>query len=328
MESKRFNNVSIYRIIATICVLQFHIFYILYDRAIPYEMLLSKGVQGLTALSGFLYSQKIMNDNKLFIKNNFKKILIPAFLCLLLMFVWNFVYMFISGNYDYISLFFDHRAYGGGLLVQPGNYYYILYIMICYLITPLLINNKYNKIIIPLVILIELIIGFIFGPAIIASSYVIGYLIGKRHYDTYTKKNRKKSFLHFVTWIVIFLVSLIVYIYSNEMVINNLYITNHIKSLILNITSCIIGISSLFILLIVFKFTNNFQRLKFFKFTDNISIYVYLLNQAFMCGAMNVTNYTPNFNLKILLVYIFTITAAIILYYINKFIYKNKTTNL
>jgi hypothetical protein len=112
------------------------------------------------------------------------------------------------------------------------------------------------------------------------------------------------------------------------MVINNLYITNHIKSLILNITSCIIGISSLFTLLIFFKFTNNYQSLKFFKFTDNISIYVYLLNQAFMCGGMNVSNYTPNFNLKILLVYIFTIAAAIILYYINKFIYKNKTTNL
>ena len=52
---RRLNNLSIYRIIATICVLQFHIFYIIYDRSIPYEMLLSKGVQGLPALSGFLY---------------------------------------------------------------------------------------------------------------------------------------------------------------------------------------------------------------------------------------------------------------------------------
>ena len=60
---KRFNNISLYRLIATLCILQFHIFYILFARAIPYEMLLSKGVQGLTALSGFLYSQKLITDN-------------------------------------------------------------------------------------------------------------------------------------------------------------------------------------------------------------------------------------------------------------------------
>ena len=80
---KRFNNISLYRIIATLCILQFHIFYILYPRAIPYEMLLSKGVQGLTALSGFLYSQKLITDYKKFFKNNFVKLLIPAAICLL-----------------------------------------------------------------------------------------------------------------------------------------------------------------------------------------------------------------------------------------------------
>ena len=78
---KRLNNLSIYRLVATILVLQFHLFFILYSRAIPYEMLLSKGVQGLTALSGFLYSQKIIKDNKKFILTNLKKILVPALVC-------------------------------------------------------------------------------------------------------------------------------------------------------------------------------------------------------------------------------------------------------
>ena len=54
--AKRFNNLSIYRIVAALAVLVFHIFYIMIPRAIPYETLLSKFVQGLTALSGFLYS--------------------------------------------------------------------------------------------------------------------------------------------------------------------------------------------------------------------------------------------------------------------------------
>ena len=97
---KRFTNLSIYRLIATICVLQFHIFFILYARAIPYETLLSKGVQGLTCLSGFLYSQKVITDNKKFILENFKKVIFPALVVFGIMknfYVYSFVYCPIYG---------------------------------------------------------------------------------------------------------------------------------------------------------------------------------------------------------------------------------------
>lgn len=40
---KRFNNIWIYRIVATICILQFQAFYVLYARDIPYELFLAKG---------------------------------------------------------------------------------------------------------------------------------------------------------------------------------------------------------------------------------------------------------------------------------------------
>ena len=202
MMKKRLNNLSIYRLIATICVLQFHVFFILYNRAIPFEMLLSKGVQGLTALSGFLYSQKAIQDNKKFLLNNLKKIIIPASVCFAVMVLWNFVYMLIFQNWNYISLFFDHRVYNNGLLVQPGNYYYIGYIFICYLITPILQrNDKWSLFTVLGVLLVELTVGYFFGSSIIAMSYIAGYYIGKKLFKQLTDEEEKFNIPQLLMWI-------------------------------------------------------------------------------------------------------------------------------
>ena len=86
---RRFHNLSIYRIIATILVIQFHIFFLFNTYQLHGEYLFSKLVQGLTALSGFLYSQKLIKDIKSFYLGNLKKIAIPALLVLGFMAIWN-----------------------------------------------------------------------------------------------------------------------------------------------------------------------------------------------------------------------------------------------
>ena len=185
MPKQKFYNLSLYRLIATICVLQFHIFFILYNRAIPFETLLSKGVQGLTAMSGFLYSQKIIKDCKGFYLKSLKKLLIPALVCVSIMALWNLVYMLIAKNYDYISLFFGHRVWNDGLLFQPANFYYLAYIFGCYLITPLLQKGKTIKIItISTLLIAEIILAFFLGQPIIIIPYLIGYLIGEWRFNS------------------------------------------------------------------------------------------------------------------------------------------------
>ena len=199
---KRFTNLSIYRLIATICVLQFHIFYILYARAIPYENLLSKGVQGLTCLSGCLYSQKVISDNKKFYIDNAKKIIFPALIVFALMALWDLVYMFAFQNWDYISLFVDHRPYNNELLVQPGNYYYIAYIFLCYLITPILQRrDKWSLLISVGVVLSEFAICYFIGPSIIACSYLVGYFLGNKLFGQLTNVEERFS----IKWFLLFL---------------------------------------------------------------------------------------------------------------------------
>ena len=327
---KRFTNLSIYRLIATICVLQFHIFFILYARAIPYETLLSKGVQGLTCLSGFLYSQKVISDNKKFILGNIKKILIPATIVFGLMALWNLIYMFIFRDWNYIFLFVGKRAYEGaannGLLVQPGNYYYILYISLCYLVTPILQrNDKWSVLVSIGAVLIEFTVGFFFGSSIIACSYIVGYFLGKKLFNQLTDVNEKFSW----KWFIIFLggtllaagiyVTLVIYPFDGN------YLLKHLYSLTNNILMTTFGIGTFFAIAHAFRWVNKYPECKFLSFTDKLSLNIYLFNQAFMCGAMNMAVVVDPMWAKTIIVYLFTIVFSILAYYLYQLILKLTT---
>ena len=323
---KRFTNLSIYRLIATICVLQFHIFFILYNRAIPYETLLSKGVQGLTCLSGFLYSQKVITDNKKFLLGNAKKIIFPALVVFGLMALWNLIYMFIFQSWNYIGLFFDHRVYNNGLLVQPGNYYYILYIMLCYLVTPILQRNDKWSVLVALgAVLIEFTVGFFFGSSIIACSYIVGYFLGKKLFGQLTNIEEKFS----IKWFIIFLLGTLaaagIYVVLVIYPISGNYFLVHLDSLCKNILMTTFGMGTFLVIAHAFRWVNRFPACPFLSFTDKISLNVYLFNQAFMCGAMNMAKYFDQMWIKYVFVYVFTIAFSIAAYYLYQFILKMTT---
>ena len=320
---KRLNNLSIYRLVATILVLQFHLFFILYSRAIPYEMLLSKGVQGLTALSGFLYSQKIIKDNKKFILTNLKKILVPALVCFAIMALWNLIYMFIFQSWNYINLFFDHRAYNNGLLVQPGNYYYILYIFICYLATPVLQrNDKWSVLVVVGLVSTELIIGFFLGSAIIGTSYIVGYYVGRKFFKTYTDVDEKFSISHLLVTLIITAVVVGLYVLLVNYQFGSSYGLIHLHSLCSNVVMTIFGVSSFFFLILILKRTNKLPTIKPLIFTDKLSLIVYLFNQAFMCGAMSVARWVEPMWAKTILVYVFTLTFSVLAHFFSTFILR------
>ena len=308
---KRFNNLSIYRIVITLLVLQYHVFYILYARAIPFETLLSKGVQGLTCLSGLLYSTKLITNYKKF--------------CFALMVLWNLVYMLITRNWDYLSLFTGHRAYNNGFLIQPGNYYYIAYIFACYLVTPILQKkNKWSVIVASLMIAIELVVGFFLGSAIIMTSYLVGYFLGKFIFKQLTDIEEKFNYKHFAIYLSTTMVSAGLYILLVFYPIGGNYFLTRTNSLICNILMSTFGVASFFLIVHALRWTNKYDTPKLFLFTDKISLNIYLFNQAFMVGAMNVAVWVDPMWAKYILVYVFTIAFGIISYYLNKLIFLKK----
>ena len=320
---KRLNNLSIYRLVATICILQFHIFYILYSRAIPYEMLLSKGVQGLTALSGFLYSQKVIKDYKSFMLNNTKKIIIPALMCLLVMAVWDLVVMLITRNWNYIGLFCDRRAYNNGFLIQPGNYYYIIYIILCYMVTPVLQRcDKWSNLVVMGTLAIELTIGFFAGSAIIACSYIAGYYIGKKFFKQYTDNEEKYSLKHLFAWIGILAVSTTVYVLLVIYSFGDLYVLVQLQKLISNIAATTFGVATFFLMAHALRATNRLSTIKPLVFTDKLSLIIYLFNQAFMCGGMKISDWVEPMWAKTILIYVFTIAFSVLVHFLSTWVLK------
>lgn len=319
----RYHSLSVYRIIATICILQFHIFFLIHNYDIPYEMLLSKGVQGLTALSGFLYASKKIKDDKEFIKNNFKKLLIPVLICFITLSSFYFVYSLIN-RISFIECYFSYRPFNNAKIFSFANLYYIAYIGICYLLTPLLKKNKNIKILITIfTILIELAISYFFGAAIILSTYLIGYLVGEKYFDTYVNNKYKEKIPHIIIWTLVIVISIFLYslvIRNNE---TNYYI-KHLLSMTDIICSTLFGVATFFLFISLFAFINNSKTYKFFLFTDKYCYFVYILNQVFMSGVSNVSLISNNMFIKYLLIYSVTILVSYFAYYINQTIEKGK----
>lgn len=307
---RRFNNFSIYRIIATLLIIEFHISFILSPDAIPYETLLSKAVQGLTALSGFLYAKKELPDRKKFYLGTLKKLILPAIVCFLFVAIWNLVYLVSTGAGDYIALFFDRREYNGSLLFQTGNFYYLFFIYICYLITPLLKNARSKIPTVITVVAAELLISFFSGFSIIISAYLVGYLVGERWGSDYTDNVYRPSAIILPS--LIFLLSLGIYALTVHFDIGESYFPAHIEKLLENLTASAVGTSSFFLVCWILKPLNSFNCQPFLQYTDRLMLSVFLFNQAFICGATDVTEFTDLAWLKPILVFAFTIGAAIL----------------
>ena len=325
MGEKRYYSLSLYRLIATILVLQFHIFFFCFPIDITNTIYLSKFLLGLTALSGFIFSSKKITSIKEFYLTRIKRLLIPAIIALILMVIWNLLFMLITHHHDFISTFVGYRAYNHGLLIEPGNFYYIPYILFCYLITPFLDKKWWISLIIFVLVLgIETTFIIKVEPTYIATSYLIGYFAGKKFFNVYVDKYQFKDLLHLLIWSIIFVGSILL---THYMLVGVIRIKGSLHYIIRGFSLMVFGVSTLFIFLLLSKFINRLQKIKFLDFTDKLTYEIFLLNQTFMCGAMNVTTYVSPMYLKTILVYIFTISFSIGVYFlstrVNKLIKKD-----
>ena len=285
-------------------------------------MLLSKGVQGLTALSGFLYSQKFITDKKKFYGGNLIKLLVPALICVAFMASWDVIYMAMTNHWDWM-MFATNRALDNRVITQADNYYYLAYIIVCYLITPVLQrNDKWSVVAVVGVIAIEVAVGFFFGPAMIAVTYVAGYYIGKKWFKTYTNPEEKYSFKALGLWALILLASVGCKILIETYQFGDSYFLSNLHTLTNNIIVTTFGVATLFFMLMALKPLNKFKGLPIFKYTDKLALIIYLMNQAFMCGAMDVRQWVNSEPFITILIYACTITASVGLLLLSDLVLK------
>ena len=317
---KRYYNLSLYRLLAIFLVLQFHIFFICHTPDLGLWTLLSKGMQGLAVLSGFLLSQKVITSVKDYYLSRAKKLLIPMVAVLIVILLWNILYMLITRNYDFPSTFFGYTASNHRFLIEFGNFYYIAYILVCYLIAPLLKKNKWWKyVFLGLALIVEGLTCLFTNPLFIASAFLIGYIVGELSFAKYTSLDSKPGLLRYILWptLLVGFLALSIYLFKLWW-----WTPEPLKLLVYNFSLSAFGVSTFFTLVVFTKFLNKFENNPFLDFTDKYTYYVFLFNQTFMCGAMDVSSYVDTFINKLLLVNSFVIVFSIITFLATKYVIK------
>ena len=311
--NRKYYNLSIYRLLAIFLVLQFHILFIALPTDLGLWTVLSKFIQGLTALSGLLMARKAVDDVKGFYWSRLKRLIIPLLVALLVMILWNILYMLITGNYDFAGTFIGYTSSNHRLMIEFGNFYYVLFVIGCYLLVPLFKKFKASKyVVLALAIGLESLTALFTNPLYIVSSFVIGYIVGEKSFEKYVELDQKARTWRYMTWLLLMAgsLSLSIYLYKAWW-----WTTDPLKLIPYNLSLATFGVSSMFVIVLSLKFVNKYNRVGFLDFTDQYTYYIFLFNQAFMCGAMNVASYVSPFWAKTLMVYAFVIVFAFITYF-------------
>lgn len=302
----------------------------------------SVGVQVFLILSGYLYGKRGgrlfesgVVDKVLFLKRNFRKILVEyyiasiiylavAYICEPNTITWNIVLGTIT-----FSSFYENAA----------HFWYIPYILFCYLITPLLFDLKIymheskanTKIVFSMIIIVIIFINtffmFYFNAAWICC-YVLGFYFNDL---TDTMKYLKKRYVSIFVYISIF-INIFKYIIR--------YVTLpklSVGTISFSLANAFINWGRVFtaftIFLIVYYYVGScFGRIDLMKllkikdiqkimdFFDKYSYAIYLVHFIYVKGSLSVIFLTHSFLLNVFLSIMLTIITAILLEKICDFV--------
>ena len=311
-EKKKYNNLSCYRMIAAIAILIFHLYFCMSNNNMTIN-LLSKGVQGLTLLSGFLYSQRKIDSIRGFYKKNIMKLITPVLWVFILTIAVTWAMHLMNPSRTMISFWFGYSS-SGSLLFIYGNFWYIPMIIICYLMTPILAKAKKDKspyliLVIIIGIMLELMLaGHNLYFPISFTIYTLGYFFGglagvykKLTDDRYYPKD-------FMLSAIIFIICILLYYYLG------LFMSGSVLSFFRNFIASLVGASSFFLFTLLFKPLNSLKLDNVFRHTDKIAYPFYLLNQIFSTGVFKIYAYNSLLISGILILITTAIFSFIIAY--------------
>ena len=196
---KRYLNLSLYRLFATISIFIFHFIFVFISVDAVLPSLISSAVAGFSCLSGFIHSNIEIRDFPSFMKKKVKNLILPALLAIAFMAFGVFVYSLFSGEItQYFQNWCGERAFNGSLLVSFGGFWYIPLIFVCYLVTPILeMCISYNPKLRPVIIVLaslEIIISIFVGNSLVFVPYAFGYIVGYIRFDLDTELKDENIF--------------------------------------------------------------------------------------------------------------------------------------
>lgn len=277
-----------------------------YDNGLAW--VLNVGVQIFLIISGYLYGLRKIDGIFQFLYKQFKKILVPYWIFLLVAAV--LYYIFYPEN---ISVkIFAKSLLTIGTIKGIGHLWFIRYILLCYCLLPLLnvirdkINGGATMVIASLLTMLFIQVFFyqipLFNGGFI-NCFVFGYFLRN------CEKILDKKPLN-----IIFVVVILVTIVINVVRLINIYDGTAIEDDMFNKYAHLLFGASLFVLLHKVSVKNNN---KIFMLSDKYSYHIYIVHQLFILSPFTVLTLTGIKVLDILLVYVVTCLFGYILYVVS-----------
>lgn len=319
------NKISLIRMIATCMIVLCHILqFYNFTAAFWFNI----GVQMFLFMSGFLYSKT--DFSKINIKSwytqQFFKILIPFWIIYILVTALNYIifglqisrYMIIGNLLGFGSIV--------GIEKSLSHTWFITYILLSYMITPLLYfifnktiksdkTNIKNLILLSLILFTMYYFRLFSFDAVLLINYCLGYVFSKILSESDSNKIIIGSFL-MLSIIVNIIRVLFFYIKIYEPIpdllnINIVYIESF--------SHVLLGSSLFIVLYLIFKKTQ-VKRFKFLDLSDRYSYSVYLVHQVFVFGSLSIFNLKYQFIIKIIIYIGSVLTAAYLLLALNRLV--------
>ena len=316
-------NLSCVRLIATLMIISCHI---LQGLNLEAAFWLNVGVQVFFVLSGFLYSKKEIKDVKKFYKKQYRKIIISYIILIIIIFSIVIITKgpMIYNKFTLLGIFLGFQNWTGTLALLSHTWF-VSYILICYLITPILkrikiFNNteNYFKTIlgfIALALILQLFISY--GIINVNGSYILLYIAGYILGNTNPKKLWKICIAFTFLTLLILPLRIMVQYYNPTNLINYINYFRIGTSNFISYHHGLIGISLFLIIAIIFK---KIKYNKLLYYSDKYSYYVYLVHQIFILNQFSLLDITNYLWINIILILFITIVSAIALYYLTKLI--------
>lgn len=302
-------SISLIRLISMLFIVSCHIM-----QWLDFELAwwFNVGVQIFLCISGYLYGQSPKKEVTSFYKSRFIKILVPYFIVFIVVAVLELV--FVHSEVSIVSI-------GGGLFARttiPGgeHLWFIRYILLCYIITPLLTvyRDKYvhdNKSWWLYAIILVFVTSAFFGIHVQAfnpawmTCYAIGYVLGAN--KGYCKNGLLLGLFGFGAAVCN---GIQIYVdYISGIIFTG--IVNTIYSYYRNYSHVLLGVFLFLLMMTCFDrmhFSSN--MVKVLDVADKYSYETYLVHQFFILGPFSLMALTPVIPINIILILICIMIAT------------------
>lgn len=302
------------------------------------------GVQIFLFLSGFLYGGKQISQPGIWLKKQFQKILAPYYVLIVFILVF---YLIAARNLLSVNAVFTNlfvlQGVGTGL---PGieHLWFITYILICYLFTPVLqiINfskttseGKQNHPFIKLLLILFGLQLFNFTGTLNLTvsniaAYIIGYYFSRQHFINGLPN--RKLLIKSSVWIISLCAVTTPFILYMEYFggADTLTLIAPYEYVLFNWHHVLLGITIFLLLYCLFERvlrSDNKLVKKICKFGDTFSYPIYLTHQIFILGNFSLLNVTGIKAVNIVAIFLLSVISGILLQTLSKPILKKFSTS-